>query len=141
MIEFEIEETKDFDILGVWTFKQNSIRIGGYGSQLSEIKINNEAFQKKVIEIIIKKDLALLKPLDSSIKVLLNKKKTVGEAPLKPGDHIQLGHTLMRVKKFHYTDYPLGDKISENMKKIIRSNDPINKIIERLEQYMRSPKC
>ena len=138
MIELEIKKTKDFDIIGTWTFKQNSIRIGGYDSQVSEIKINNEAFNKDIIEINIKKSVAMLKLTNPNITVLLNGKKTVGNAPIKAQDHIEAGNTLMVVKKFHYTDYPLGEAISDNMRKIIKSNHPANQVIEKLEQYMRS---
>ena len=137
MILFEVKETKDFDLLGPWSFHKNVVTIGGFQSQLSDIKINNEDFTQEVVRLRVEKELFFIEVIHHNTTVLLNGKKTMGKAPLSKESQLQVGHTLFEIKDFKYTEYNFGDKLSKNFKKIIRSNHPINKVIEKLEHYLR----
>lgn len=137
MIELEIKKTKDFDILGIWSFNKNALTIGGIDSQLSDIKINNEDFKKEVIEISTSKKNLTMTTFDKNIKIYINGKKTIGGAFLKINDQIQLGHTLAIIKNFSYSKHSLGSALTENLQEILRGNHPAKNIIKKLEQYLR----
>ena len=138
MIHLEIKETKDFDLLGPWKFDKNALAIGGLDSSLSEIKINNENFQGIVAKITVHKSILFVEVLDNRAGVFINGKKAMGHALLKAGDHLQVGHTLFEIKNFSHSEYHSSHEFSENLKKIIRSNHPVNDVIKKLEEYLRS---
>lgn len=138
MIHLEVKETKDFDLLGAWNFDKNTIVIGGLHSRLSDIKINNECFKRKAVQITVKNRMLFVEVLDHHVAVLINNKKTIGHALLKIGDSLQVGHTLFEIKNFSYSEYHSSNEFSENLKKIIRSNHPINDVLKKLEKYLRN---
>ena len=138
MIHFEVIETKDFDIMGPWNFSKNTVVIGGIQSYWGDLKINNEDFKQEAAQLSVHKDNLIIKTLEDSIPIFINKKKTIANALLSKGDQLQIGHTLLAIKDYSYHSRDFGDELSENLRKIIRSNHPIHAIIKRLEKYLRS---
>ena len=100
MIHLEIKETRDFDLPGEWKFHQNTLVIGGFRSEPSDIKINNEGFRGEAVKIMMVKKKLFLEVIDTDVSVLVNGKKTIGRALLKKGGDFQVGHTSFEVKGF-----------------------------------------
>ena len=105
--------------------------------QLSDIKLNNESFKQAIASLTVQKKSALDQGFKPEVPVLINGKKTMGRAPLKVGDRLTMGHTLFGIKDFSFTDYPFGQTLAENLKKIIRGNHPLGDVVQRLEKYLR----
>ena len=137
MIDLHIIESKDFDLIGTWQVAKNTLILGGMHCQLSDIRINNESFKQAIASLTVQKNLLWIKVLSPEVPVLINGKKTMGRAPLKVGDRLAMGHTLFGIKDFSFTDYPFGQTLAENLKKIIRGNHPLGDVVQRLEKYLR----
>ena len=138
MIHFEVIETKDFDILGPWNFSKNTVTIGSLESYASDLRINNESFKQEAAQLSVHKDNLIVKALEDNAPLFINKKKTIKNALLFKGDQLQIGNTLLVIKDYKYRSYEFGPELSNNLKKIVRSNHPIHAIIKRLEQYLRN---
>ena len=140
MLELKIIESKNLDLIGNWSYKKNEVCIGPIKNKISDIRLIEQDLGFDVTLVIHKEHLFFERVShgdEDKGTSLINGKKTIGRSFLKIGDILTIGETKIEIVNFENSPAFVPQKFQNNLKKIIRGNHPINKIIKIIDDDLR----
>lgn len=139
MLILNIKSSPDFSCLGQWSYSKNEIKIGNAQSMSSDIRIDDDNIRKNHISIFVKKNFLFIHNNlhQDNESLLVNGKITTRGEILKKGDLIKIGDTEIEISDFECSEIYQMEELTENLKKIIRGNHPVEQIISILENELK----
>ncbi len=135
MIDFEISESPDQDVIGVYHLFKNEVYLG---QTLTEIKIKDPLLLDSHAFMEVLDDKLLFHPQKDVSHYLLNGKRALTIRKLKAGDTIQIGKTVMKINHFNYTPNPSRKEIlDQKLASLVENQDPRLEAITSLGQLMK----